>query len=234
MSLLPKCICGYSGTCNLQYAGCTQAVRPPTVPSETPKPKSSYLKEYEQYHAYLKAIGGPTVWTEERVKGLNKVEILEMLKGQQELINWLDDIVYSVEEGCQQWEEKCADLTRENDKLKEEVKQAEQMQVEWADLAKSNKWDFLALKEKAEKMAGVWRSGNDPFPLLKKVLAKMYIGHLKREVAGWASSATGEMITFDSELCTISLRVGHKELNDLKWLDETPWNSDQKEEPSNG
>lgn len=69
--------------------------------------KSQFLKEYKQYKENLKFLGGPTEWTEEKVNKLNKIEVFEAIKGFNDLIVFLDSVLYAYEEGAQDWEERC-------------------------------------------------------------------------------------------------------------------------------
>lgn len=72
-----------------------------------------------------------------------------------------------------------------------------------------------------EQPAAVWVKGTCNFPIKKPVIAKKFISYLNKEVIGTASSATGEMICFDWGGSSVCLAIGHEELNDLYWLDES-------------
>lgn len=65
---------------------------------------SQYLKDYRQLCEYKHLLGEETDWTLEKIKGLNKVEILEALKGYQQIVKELDGMFYAVAEGAQEWE----------------------------------------------------------------------------------------------------------------------------------
>lgn len=79
---------------------------------ETGNYKSSYVQEYKQMKEYQKFLGGPTEWTKEKIKTMNRIEILEALRGYQELIQFLDNTIYAIEEGCAQWEERAKQAER--------------------------------------------------------------------------------------------------------------------------
>lgn len=83
------------------------------------------------------------------------------------------------------------------------------------------KWERLHPSESAGVCA-VWVKGQfDRLPVRQKVVAKMYHEHMNREVVGFASSSTGEMVTFDWGTGSVSLIIGHEELNNISWLYES-------------
>jgi hypothetical protein len=79
-----------------------------------------------------------------------------------------------------------------------------------------------AIKMQRPAGGAAWIKANERFPVKKQVIAKKFISYLNTEVVGKASSATGEMICFDWGVSSICLAIGHDELNDLEWLDESP------------
>jgi hypothetical protein len=81
---------------------------------ETGYYKSSYIQEYKQMKEYEKFLGGPDQWTEEKIKSMNQIELLETFRGYQELISFLDDTIYAIEEGSAQWEEKAKMVERQS------------------------------------------------------------------------------------------------------------------------
>ena len=74
--------------------------------------KSAFLRDYKQYKENLKYLGGPSNWKQEKINSLNKVEIFETIKVFNDLINFLDSVIYACEEGAKDWEERA--LNAEN------------------------------------------------------------------------------------------------------------------------
>lgn len=71
----------------------------------------------------------------------------------------------------------------------------------------------------------VWVTGVKGFPIKKIVVAKFkhYDDPLRDWVIGKASSSTGEMITFDWNVSSITLDINHERWDMLYWLnDESP------------
>lgn len=69
----------------------------------------------------------------------------------------------------------------------------------------------------------VWVKGVKGFPIRKKVIAKFkhYDDPLRDWIVGGASSSTGEMITFDWYVSSITLDINHERWTMLEWLDES-------------
>lgn len=81
------------------------------------------------------------------------------------------------------------------------------------------------LKDYAAKTqpGAVWVKGAKGFPVMKRVVAKFkhYDDPLRDWVAGFASSSTGETITFDWGVSSITLDINHERWDMLYWLDES-------------
>lgn len=94
----------------------------------------------------------------------------------------------------------------------------------WAGSTVIDKENFKKLINRLHSSgaSAVWVKGQfDRLPVRQKVVAKMYHEHMNREVVGFASSSTGEMVTFDWGTGSVSLIIGHEELNNISWLDES-------------
>jgi hypothetical protein len=69
--------------------------------------KSGFIKDYKQYKENLRFLGGPKEWTYEKVASMSKIEMLETIKGFNEVITFFDNVLYAYEEGAKDWEERC-------------------------------------------------------------------------------------------------------------------------------
>lgn len=77
--------------------------------------------------------------------------------------------------------------------------------------------------QKQAQPGAVWVKGVKGFPVKKIVVAKFkhYDDPLRGWVIGHASSSTGEMITFDWGVSSITLQMDHPRWEILYWLDES-------------
>lgn len=69
----------------------------------------------------------------------------------------------------------------------------------------------------------LWVKGAKGFPVMKRVVAKFkhYDDPLRDWVVGFASSSTGETITFDWGVSSITLDIKHERWDMFYWLDES-------------